>query len=76
MALSITRIFLSAWLATGWEAPSGHAFFLYDLIFFFQADGSIDYKDLFECLAGYGLGGSSIAMFGRVGGGIFTKAAG
>jgi inorganic pyrophosphatase len=30
---------------------------------------------LFECIAGYGLGGSSIAMFGRVGGGIFTKAA-
>ena len=30
---------------------------------------------LFECIAGYGLGGSAIAMFGRVGGGIFTKAA-
>jgi inorganic pyrophosphatase len=36
---------------------------------------SVDYKTLFECLAGYGLGGSAIAMFGRVGGGIFTKAA-
>jgi len=36
---------------------------------------SVNYKALFECLAGYGLGGSSIAMFGRVGGGIFTKAA-
>jgi H(+)-translocating pyrophosphatase len=32
-------------------------------------------SQLFECIAGYGLGGSSIAMFGRVGGGIFTKAA-
>ena len=30
---------------------------------------------LTECLTGYGLGGSSIAMFGRVGGGIYTKAA-
>ena len=30
---------------------------------------------MFEAIAGYGLGGSSIAMFGRVGGGIFTKAA-
>jgi Na+/H+-translocating membrane pyrophosphatase len=43
-----------------------------------QYDGdtrSVDYKTLFECLAGYGLGGSAIAMFGRVGGGIFTKAA-
>eukprot|EP00939_MAST-03C_sp_MAST-3C-sp1_P002198 g2198.t1 len=33
------------------------------------------YRDLFECVAGFGLGGSSIAMFGRVGGGIYTKAA-
>jgi len=30
---------------------------------------------LMECVAGYGLGGSSIALFGRVGGGIYTKAA-
>jgi inorganic pyrophosphatase len=30
---------------------------------------------LAECMAGYGLGGSVIAMFGRVGGGIYTKAA-
>ena len=28
-----------------------------------------------DVLSGYGLGGSSIAMFGRVGGGIYTKAA-
>jgi len=33
------------------------------------------YYDLFEAVAGYGLGGSTIAMFARVGGGIFTKAA-
>merc|ERR1711959_144852 len=32
-------------------------------------------KVLFECISGYGLGGSSMALFGRVGGGIFTKAA-
>lgn len=30
---------------------------------------------LFECVAGYGLGGSTVALFGRVGGGIYTKAA-
>lgn len=30
---------------------------------------------LFEVIAGYGLGGSAIALFGRVAGGIFTKAA-
>eukprot|EP00939_MAST-03C_sp_MAST-3C-sp1_P003997 g3997.t1 len=38
-----------------------------------SAHGSCSY--LFEAIAGYGLGGSSIAMFGRVGGGIYTKAA-
>jgi inorganic pyrophosphatase len=30
---------------------------------------------MYEALAGFGLGGSSIALFGRVGGGIYTKAA-
>jgi len=30
---------------------------------------------LFEAVAGYGLGGSCIGLFGRVGGGIYTKAA-
>merc|ERR1719506_1690884 len=30
---------------------------------------------LMEAIAGFGLGGSSIALFGRVGGGIYTKAA-
>jgi inorganic pyrophosphatase len=34
-----------------------------------------DWMLMFDCLSGYGLGGSSIAMFGRVGGGIYTKAA-
>merc|ERR1719215_1496747 len=32
-------------------------------------------EELFDAIAGYGLGGSSIALFGRVGGGIYTKAA-
>merc|ERR1719312_2394597 len=34
-----------------------------------------DWAGLYECITGYGLGGSSIALFGRVGGGIYTKAA-
>ncbi len=34
-----------------------------------------DWAGLYEAIAGYGLGGSSIALFGRVGGGIYTKAA-
>lgn len=33
------------------------------------------YEHLFEAIAGYGLGGSFVALFGRVGGGIYTKAA-
>jgi len=32
-------------------------------------------SELFDAIAGFGLGGSSIALFGRVGGGIYTKAA-
>lgn len=34
-----------------------------------------DFEILFESLAGYGLGASSVALFCRVGGGIYTKAA-
>lgn len=33
------------------------------------------YTMMFEYLCGYGLGGSSVALFCRVGGGIYTKAA-
>merc|ERR1711971_447886 len=40
-------------------------------IYFEQADFNI----MMDCVAGYGLGGSTVAMFGRVGGGIYTKAA-
>merc|ERR1719171_913840 len=34
-----------------------------------------DMEVVMDCVAGYGLGGSTVAMFGRVGGGIYTKAA-
>ena len=37
--------------------------------------GQSYYRSLFESIAGYGLGGSFVALFGRVGGGIYTKAA-
>merc|ERR1719172_547459 len=33
------------------------------------------YQETWQLLAGFGLGGSSIALFARVGGGIYTKAA-
>jgi inorganic pyrophosphatase len=39
---------------------------------YFAADAM---ESLMDCVAGYGLGGSTVAMFGRVGGGIYTKAA-
>ena len=34
-----------------------------------------EHEVLMEMVAGFGLGGSSVALFGRVGGGIYTKAA-
>merc|ERR1719203_1834450 len=49
---------------------------LFILIKVFQSCFSFDNKqELYDAIAGYGLGGSSIALFGRVGGGIYTKAA-
>jgi len=37
--------------------------------------GAEQTRAMFEAIAGYGLGGSTVALFGRVGGGIYTKAA-
>eukprot|EP00931_Biecheleriopsis_adriatica_P094787 TRINITY_DN683_c0_g1_i8.p1 TRINITY_DN683_c0_g1~~TRINITY_DN683_c0_g1_i8.p1 ORF type:complete len:709 (+),score=200.98 TRINITY_DN683_c0_g1_i8:49-2175(+) len=46
------------------------------MILAFAKYGSFESEEeLYEAIAGYGLGGSSIALFGRVGGGIYTKAA-
>jgi K(+)-stimulated pyrophosphate-energized sodium pump len=36
---------------------------------------SIEQHYIMEMVAGFGLGGSTVALFGRVGGGIYTKAA-
>ena len=47
----------------------------YKQIFLGAAGTPGDIKLMFECIAGYGLGGSTIALFGRVAGGIYTKAA-
>ena len=41
----------------------------------YQPTTQKDYVILMELISGYGLGGSSMALFGRVGGGIYTKAA-
>ncbi|KAL9260039.1 Pyrophosphate-energized vacuolar membrane proton pump-like protein [Drosera capensis] len=48
---------------------------LYITINLFKLYYGDDWGGLFESITGYGLGGSSMALFGRVGGGIYTKAA-
>merc|ERR1719343_541727 len=49
---------------------------LFILILCFKKYHHFDSEQImFGAIAGYGLGGSSIALFGRVGGGIYTKAA-
>ena len=35
----------------------------------------LDFATIVECVTGFGFGASSMALFGRVGGGIYTKAA-
>jgi K(+)-stimulated pyrophosphate-energized sodium pump len=47
------------------------------LLFVFLTNSfpNVEKHILMEALAGFGLGGSSVALFGRVGGGIYTKAA-
>ena len=46
---------------------------IFDPVFLVESEQS--YAVLMEAIAGYGLGGSAMALFGRVGGGIYTKAA-
>ncbi|XP_072997406.1 pyrophosphate-energized vacuolar membrane proton pump 1-like [Typha latifolia] len=48
---------------------------LYVTINLFSLYYGDDWEGLYESITGYGLGGSSVALFGRVGGGIYTKAA-
>ncbi|TKW22149.1 hypothetical protein SEVIR_4G210300v4 [Setaria viridis] len=55
-------------------AASG-LFVLYIAINLFGIYYGDDWEGLYEAITGYGLGGSSMALFGRVGGGIYTKAA-
>lgn len=40
-----------------------------------QPTTTTEFTHMFEYIAGYGLGGSTVALFCRVGGGIYTKAA-
>eukprot|EP01024_Parvocaulis_polyphysoides_P061481 TRINITY_DN6811_c0_g1_i7.p1 TRINITY_DN6811_c0_g1~~TRINITY_DN6811_c0_g1_i7.p1 ORF type:complete len:762 (-),score=165.71 TRINITY_DN6811_c0_g1_i7:308-2593(-) len=45
------------------------------IIIYHLVSGWTEWSFIYEAIAGYGLGGSSMALFGRVGGGIYTKAA-
>lgn len=46
---------------------------LYLVVLLYRRLYGDDWEGLYEAITGYGLGGSSIALFGRVGGGIYTK---
>jgi len=49
---------------------------LYFTLLFYSTFFSQDrWTIMMDCISGFGLGGSTVAMFGRVGGGIYTKAA-
>merc|ERR1719283_764416 len=54
-------------------------FILIHIIWLAFPESMVDSEDvtatMFDCVAGFGLGGSCIGLFGRVGGGIYTKAA-
>ncbi len=49
-------------------------FIFYQGLFIGQ-DGTVDFQKVLNVLTGFSLGASSIALFARVGGGIYTKAA-
>ncbi|KAK9903954.1 hypothetical protein WJX75_001227 [Coccomyxa subellipsoidea] len=59
----------------GFLLSSNGLLVLFITIKVFQLVYGNDWEGIYEAIAGYGLGGSSIALFGRVGGGIYTKAA-
>ena len=44
-------------------------------LYYLKPTNTKEFTSLFEFVAGYGLGGSTVALFCRVGGGIYTKAA-
>jgi inorganic pyrophosphatase len=48
---------------------------IYKHMFLTETSSPEDVMTLMDMIAGYGLGGSTVALFGRVGGGIYTKAA-
>jgi len=78
---SAFRTSIKASIVMGFVLCSMGLLNLFVLIYLFRLYYSNAFNDmietrvLFEAIAGYGLGGSCIGLFGRVGGGIYTKAA-
>ncbi|KAK7293616.1 hypothetical protein RJT34_16486 [Clitoria ternatea] len=60
---------------TGFLLAANGLLVLYITINLFKLYYGDDWEGLFKDITSYGLGGSSMALFGRVGGGIYTKAA-
>lgn len=48
---------------------------IYRAMYITETSTDENVREMFEMISGYGLGGSTVALFGRVGGGIYTKAA-
>jgi len=74
----VGRAFVTAFRSgavMGFLLASSGLLVLYVAINLFKLYYGDDWEGLFESITGYGLGGSSMALFGRVGGGIYTKAA-
>ncbi|KAL6897948.1 hypothetical protein ACP4OV_006907 [Aristida adscensionis] len=61
--------------AMGFLLASSALLVLYAAVNLFGLYYGDDWGGLYESITGYGLGGSAVALFGRVGGGIYTKAA-
>ncbi|BBN09237.1 H+-translocating diphosphatase [Marchantia polymorpha subsp. ruderalis] len=59
----------------GFSLAASGLLVLFITILLFKIYYGNDWVGLYEAITGYGLGGSSVALFGRVGGGIYTKAA-
>ena len=73
LALLLLDLLLITFRATWWAASVDQESQAGDAAHKKEIKESV--RRLFELVAGYGLGGSSVALFGRVGGGIYTKAA-
>lgn len=75
---SVGKAFITAFRSgavMGFLLAANGLLVLYVSINVFKIYYGDDWEGLYESITGYGLGGSSMALFGRVGGGIYTKAA-